>query len=375
MERRPLAALHGAEGWALPAGRGAIDHGVWPAVGDASEPAVGLTSEVATDAASGTWLEVGPLLERWGQGEANLAAPVVPLLRLLAQAESTAGLWDSLVAFDAEALGGAWEVSPGIWMLPVETPTLPPASHTNSFLIGGDLVSAPLWIEPCARRPEPFLGAGPKAMIPTHHHPDHIGGIGAGRRAGVELWAHEATGERLGLALDRTLREGDVLNAGDGRVPLGRDLRLEVLYTPGHAPGHLCFWEPQSRTVIVGDMVAGVGTILVEPRDGDMAAYLDSLARLRDLGAARMLPAHGGLIVDPAAHLSRYIEHRLAREEKVRRALVDRPGSAPGQLVAGAYPELSPVHWPLAAQSIHAHLIKLAGDGKAERRGKAWWPR
>ena len=148
-----------------------------------------------------------------------------------------------------------------------------------------------------------------------------------------------------------------------------------MLHTPGHAPGHVCLFEPRSRTAIVGDMVASVGTILIAPGEGDMALYIEQLERLAALDASLALPAHGEPIDDPTALFIRYVAHRKMREDKIFAALKAAPASSDGMtagdLVPAAYDDVSPAIWPLAKLSVDAHLEKLERDGRIERTGRA----
>ena len=101
----------------------------------------------------------------------------------------------------------------------------------------------------------------------THHHADHVGGLATFRAAlGLPIWGHPKLGDRLGLTLDRALSEGETLVL-DGPTPTAWD----VLFTPGHAADHLCLHERSLGALVLGDMVASVGTILIAPGDGDMA--------------------------------------------------------------------------------------------------------
>jgi glyoxylase-like metal-dependent hydrolase (beta-lactamase superfamily II) len=170
--------------------------------------------------------------------------------------------------------------------------------------------------------------------------------------------------------VDRALDAGELL-ALDGPTPV----TLEAIHTPGHAPGHLCFLAREQRALMAGDMVASVGTILVEPRDGDMTQYLTSLEAMDALDSAQLLPAHGFPITQPRERLRYYVAHRLMREARVHRALSELAREVSvDELLPSAYADTPKVAWPLARLAAEAHLIKLAREGKAERRGERWLP-
>lgn len=271
------------------------------------------------------------------------------------------------------------EILPGIQGFPVRTPTLPPATHTNSYALGQrDVVlvepSTPYdderreWLAwAAALRSQGRRIAG---VFLTHHHPDHAGGAEFLTRAlDVPLWTHTETAKRLPeLSVGRHLEDGDEVVL-EGPSPQ----KWRVLRTPGHASGHLCLFEPELRTLIAGDMVASEGTILVDTRDGDMGTYIEQLGRLRDLVASVALPAHGVPITEPALLFDFYIRHRLAREAKVLAALRTLPeGSTAEELVPVAYADTSPAAWSIAALSTAAHLVKLERDGAVTFDGSKW---
>jgi endoribonuclease LACTB2 len=264
------------------------------------------------------------------------------------------------------------QVAPGVLRFPLRTPTLPPATTTNTCIVVGDTVAV---IEPATPHPDErarldallaeLAAAGhPLALILlTHHHVDHIGYAAELReRHGVPIAAHPETTARVPFAIDRSLDDGE-------RIELGGGVTLRAVFTPGHAPGHLVYLEQRSAVAYVGDMLAGEGTILIDPLDsGDMTDYLASLARIDALGAAALVPSHGPVLRDPPAAIAQYIAHRLAREAKVVAAL--EGGALPwGELLARAYADTPELLWPIAERSLEAHVRKLVAEQRVDRDG------
>ncbi|MDX2090039.1 MAG: MBL fold metallo-hydrolase [Kofleriaceae bacterium] len=252
-------------------------------------------------------------------------------------------------------------VWPGIRVLALRTPTLPPAAHTNVYLVGPEDGRGPVCVvDPGSPYPDQqavldsVLEQLPiSTVLLTHHHGDHIGGAAAlAARWGVPIAAHAATAQRLEGVVEVTQL------IADGETVYG----VTALHTPGHAEGHLCF-EVRGAT-LAGDMVAGIGTILIDPSEGDMARYLASLERLLARPPAILLPAHGPPITDGPAKLREYLAHRRMREDRVLASLTDaaRP---PAALLPVAYRDTPRSLWPLAERSLLAHLAKLVGEGRA----------
>lgn len=188
-------------------------------------------------------------------------------------------------------------------------------------------------------------------LLLTHRHPDHADG------------AAELAG-RLGA---RVL-DADSLTAGE-RVETDEG-ELVVVPTPGHTPDHLAFHHPAAGVVFVGDlMMGGLDTALVAAPEGDLGRYLESLERVRSLGARVLLPAHGPAIGDPDAAVSRYVEHRRAREIQVLSALRERPRGLDALVGAVYGAALDPRLRGAAEAALVAYLVHLEATGRVVATG------
>lgn len=194
------------------------------------------------------------------------------------------------------------------------------------------------------------------AVVPTHGHPDHA--------AGAATLARRLRAPVLSVAA-RSLGEGTELATDAGT--------LSVLATPGHTPDHVALHWAERRAVFCGDlMLGGQDTALVAPPEGNLSAYLGSLARLRALEPRVIYPAHGPAFHAPAAAIRRYVEHREERQAQVLAALAPGPAT-PDQLLERVYgPTLDAALRPAARGALEAYLTYLEKQGRVWRSGEHW---
>ncbi len=239
------------------------------------------------------------------------------------------------------------------WLLPGHVPTLIDAG-----------TGEPQHLEALERALD---GARLAQVLVTHSHVDHASGAAAiaERMPHVRFlkmpWPDH---DHQWHVRWEPLTDAEVVPAGDSS--------LIAIYTPGHSPDHLCFWQQEGRLLFCGDLAWQGSTVVIPPSlGGDVASYLASLARVIALDPVEMLPAHGPVIDHPIELLREYIEHRALREQQVVAAL--RIGiTDPTQMVARIYPSLARPLVPVARESVLAHLVKLEREGKARRDGDAW---
>jgi len=244
---------------------------------------------------------------------------------------------------------------------------------TNTYLIGepGDWLVVDPGPDDAAhvQRILDFVGNGLKTIVCTHGHPDHLPGArplqertGApilGRSSGAGF-ASEWT-----FRPDRQLEDGEKLHVGDST--------LRVLHTPGHAEHHVCLLLEEDGLLFSGDHILNGSTTVIDPPDGDMRAYVESLERLAREPFEFILPAHGHVIARGKTEVARLIAHRMAREAKVIDALQRVGGGTLDDLVPLAYDDVDPILYPVAKRSLTAHLLKLRDEQRASLDDSQRW--
>jgi glyoxylase-like metal-dependent hydrolase (beta-lactamase superfamily II) len=147
---------------------------------------------------------------------------------------------------------------------------------------------------------------------------------------------------------------------------------LRAIHTPGHASNHLCYLLEQTKMLFTGDHVMQGSTVVINPPDGDMRAYLQSLEKLLAEDIAIIAPGHGYLIGAPHREVKRLIAHRLAREAKVVSALGKVAPATVDDLLPIVYDDVPARIHRVAARSLTAHLQKLIADGLVRAAGERY---
>lgn len=258
-------------------------------------------------------------------------------------------------------------------------------SGTNSYLLGTGRVAL---IDPGPDDPAHLaailatLDSGEviDAILATHAHLDHtalvpriaaqtgaatyaFGGAETGRSAlmqGLVKTGLQGGGE----GVDPRFSPNHLMVDGD-RLTIG-DLMIEALHTPGHMGGHLCF--ACEGALFSGDHVMGWASSLISPPDGDMGAYMASLAKLAQRDWREMLPGHGEVISDPSTRIAELTTHRRKRETEVLAALTQASGTAQ-DLATRIYHDTPAALLPAAARNVLAHLIDLTERSLAQPDG------
>jgi len=250
----------------------------------------------------------------------------------------------------------------GVEVILAPNPSIMTGPGTNTYVVKGDggviaIDPGPEIAEHLDRIAAAARAAGRlQAILITHGHPDHVeGAAGLRERTGAPVLAWSREGSPVA---DRTLADGEVVRVGERA--------LRAIHTPGHRFDHLSFLLEDASALFAGDLVAGAGTVVINPPEGDLFDYLASLRQLLALDLRQILPAHGPAIDAPRELLEYYIAHRMQREEQVLARLQAGPTTIPA-LVAAIYADVNPALHPVAARSVLAHLLKLEREGRAAR--------
>lgn len=271
--------------------------------------------------------------------------------------------------------GEVVHIHPIITRITAPNPGVMTGPGTNCYLVGDPAKGDLAMIDPGPDMAEHIdlivsqVGSRLRWVLCTHTHNDHSPASRAVKHAtdaqvmGFGNVPQDGRQDEQ-FKVDRALNNDDIVDCGG--------FKLRAIHTPGHASNHLCYLIEGKGILFTGDHVMGGSTVVISPPDGDMHDYFASLNKLANYPIDTFAPGHGHLIATPRAEVERLINHRLGRERKVVQALNHVKAGTLDELVPIVYDDVSPkLHVP-ARRSLHAHLLKLAKDGRALEESGVW---
>ena len=320
------------------------------------------------------WWKPKELLKSWEKNAVRIPPPIVTLLKDLVfeiSDRGSLGLAFESLARKRPSGYHRIEFAPLVECFPIKTQTLPPATHTNCYILGEeggeriiiDPAARGLELEEFRKKISEVISSGSKiiATMFTHKHPDHVGNIQ--EMMGIydaPIWATEETLDYMNIKNNyKKIIEGDEFELkGSNDVSYWK-----IIETPGHCPGHICICGESG--IISGDNCVGVGTILISSQEGDMGEYITGLERLKEMKPKMLFPGHGPLIANPEKLLTKYINHRKKRVGKIMQALSENRTRI-REISEFVYSETSNVDMTLAYDQVLSHLNSLIKENAVE---------
>ena len=317
--------------------------------------------------------EIGLIMPRVGVGAQGMR-PVLPHEPAWAELGRLDPAGHGTSCYDIQ-VGTPVRLSPRVIRVTANNGSMMTGPGTNTYLIGGGERNEWAVIDPGpleAAHVEAILAAAPgpiRWIFATHTHKDHspavvplqarTGAIVHGRVAAYPQWQDET------FAPDVHLQGGE-------RFELPGGATLHAVHTPGHASNHICYLLEEEKLLFTGDHVMQLSTVVINPPDGDMAAYIASLRELSGRDLDWLAPGHGFLMAQPSQAMQGIVAHRLKREAKVVDAMRALGPADADTLLAKVYDDVQPRLLAMAMRSLTAHLHKLRDDGAARESDGRW---
>ena len=380
----------------------------------AEAPASQTPSHDNSETVGHAWIQPTEALERHRRGEMQLVFPTIKTLESIARFNSAAALMEfarsprkmpimtprtaksrdgtkllvpgdyayaEVGRLDPESRGtAACEITPGavvqlspkVRRITAPNPGFMTGPGTNTYLLGTDgdiaVIDPGPAIDAHIEAVLAQAGARIRWILVTHTHKDHSPAAALLKaRTGATLLGMPPPpfeSQDQSFCPDRVLAHGERLDLA-GCI-------LHVIHAPGHASNQLCFLLEEEKLLFTGDHVMQGSTVVINPPDGDMAIYLDSLRQLQDEDIVWFAPGHGFLMDKTQEVLERLLIHRLTRENKVLNALRQAGMSALEALLPQVYDDVQPRLYPMASRSLLAHLIKLKAEGRVVETREQW---
>jgi len=330
--------------------------------------------DVVTDpaeVAEACWTPAAALVARYEAGDLLCAPPTLETLRALAADPNAASVPRLHFEFRGETELPMVEQVCGVRHVWVRSHTLPPAQHTNAYILG-DMQSHRVLVDPAPADDDEMERLialaqryGVHEVFLTHHHQDHRERADViARRMQIPMGMSEDTRHRIwdragdryfeGIPGIHYYREGDVLCRWLGQA-------VRVLAVPGHDEGQLALMPDNRAWCLVGDLIQGLGTVVIAKPEGHMGRYFESLRRIIALNPKVILPSHGAAL-GTVYRLQETLKHREAREQQILQ--LHGEGKGIEEILPVVYAGVDKLLWPLARLTIECHLDKLREEGR-----------
>lgn len=333
-----------------------------------AEPSFVVDAREAIDSA---WAPAADWLAAWHRGELIIAPPTLACLKALSADSRHPEVQISPLEDPTAPAGDPMTVIQsvhGLRQVFVRSNTLPPAEHTNCFVVG-DAGAPRIAVDPSPRdRAElerldhTLTGLGVDQILITHHHHDHNQFADElARRHGWPLRMSAITAARIRARAPAFFDGVDLQPCGEGdELTRWLEQPLRAIEVPGHDDGQLALMPDGRAWFIVGDLIQGVGTVVISKPEGDMRLYFETLERVIALAPRFIFPSHG-IGMGTTFRLEETLSHRRQREAQVLE--LQRAGRSLEQMLGAIYQGLDPRLLPYAQRNIESHLDKLRAEG------------
>ena len=315
--------------------------------------------------ASSFWSTPKKILDDFRKGGNLMVPPTRWVLKGLYEDPKVTTLGDLSERYDEDNRVPTLEMLDGVTLLPVRSVTLPPASRTNAIFIGDD-DSNKLLIDPSPNSQEEYLrllttieDLKPDSIFLTHHHPDHHQFSNQlARKLQIPIILSQDTLQRLTEKHGPQYFENIKLQtvSENQKVTCWHGSAVRVYEIPGHDSGHLGLAPDSMAWFLVGDLIQGIGTVVIPSPEGDMATYFKTLKKVISLNPEVIIPSHG-IPMRTTHRLVETLKHRLKRESEILK--LHQSGKSRQEIMMELYSETDPRLHTAAMQNIESHLAKL----------------
>ena len=310
------------------------------------------------------WETGHELMDRYHKGELLVAPPLRRMIEVLRDNPASSEAPDAEFRYDPKTEVPCMEAIGGVYQLLVQSKTIPPAAHTNAFVIGDYLVDpSPKSKKEMGKLLTTLKRFDLKGIFLTHHHGDHHQHApDLARTLDLPILISDDSHQRLTAKKRQYFKDIQIKIIKDGdHITTWKDETVRVYAVPGHDEGQMALAPDSMAWFIVGDLIQGIGTVVISEPEGNMKKYFETLQRVIDLDPKIIFPSHG-MGMGTTFRLQETLKHRVQREDQVLE--LHQQGKNKLQMLAAIYKGLNPILMPLAMKNIESHMAKLKEESR-----------